>query len=340
MTEMKYLSVDGDIYEVVDAAARQALEEKLPAQGTAADSEKLGGVDAASYALKTDTVANASNLGNKEPSYYYAGPPNYEYSGRDLSTIFASLTDLHTAVSAGDFTNIRVGDYWPITLSGNVYDYAAATSKDMNCTFQMEVAGINTYINYGDTAVPNHLVMCSRNLMSFTVPYRSEDATWYSSSETNPWRGSHLYQTLNNGTNGVLALLNNTDFSPYIYGGPNGSGMRFLLETKASGATSATSWSWGDRGKLFLPTEREVWGQDVWSEHNWGGGAAVQWPIFSGSSRHIVKGLGGSGRYYWWVQSSLAGSASDFAFVHCYGLPTNDSAGITWIGAPLCFLFV
>lgn len=54
-------------------------------------------------------------------------PHNCLYDGRDLSTVFVSAEAFHQAVIDGDFSKIRVGDYWPITLNGAFYDYGTYT---------------------------------------------------------------------------------------------------------------------------------------------------------------------------------------------------------------------
>lgn len=264
---------------------------------------------------------------------------NYTYDGHDLSQLFTAA-ELHQKVSSGDFSGIQNGDYWPITLNGTIKDYASGETKTLsNAIFKLE-ANIQVYKQYGNVAVPNHILFCSRDLLPWTVKMRSAVTTWYNDSETNPWRGCHLFQTLN-AADGVLPLVEATDIGAHMYAGPNGGGMSFLLETKATGATTATGWGWGDRGKIFLPTEREVWGQDIWSEHTYGGGAAVQWPVFAGSLKHIIKGLGNGGsRCDWWCQSSYAGSAAYFANVNAYGNPHYTGAAGDWLSAPLCFLFV
>ena len=234
-----------------------------------------------------------------------------------------------------------MGDYWPITLTGSFYDYAAAASKSLSsAVFKLEVAGIDTYLNYSDSAITaHHLVLASRDLIPMTLQMRSADATWYNGSAATPWVGSALYETLNNASNGILPLVEATGIGAYIYAGPNSAGMRYLAEAKASGVTSATGWYWENRGKLFLPSEREVWGGDAWSEHQWGSGLAVQWPIFRDSLRHVIKGLGNGGsRYTWWCMSSYGGSATHFAAVTDTGTPHPASAAGAGLSAPICFL--
>jgi hypothetical protein len=66
--------------------------------------------------------------------------------------------------------------------------------------------------------------------------------------------------------------------------------------------------------------------------------AALQWPIFAGSRRHIIKGLGeGGSRHTWWCESSLEGAAPAFCSVDGGGYPANGGAG-TSLGVPVCFL--
>lgn len=270
-----------------------------------------------------------------------AGSPNYEYGGRNLMDVFGTAAALHEAVAAGDFSKIRVGDYWPISLTGSFYDRGDSATKSLSsAVLKMEVAGINTYRQYGGTLTQNHLMMCSRDCLPVLLKLRSTGSTWYNTGVTNPWRGTALYETLNNPTDGLVALLNASDLGSGIYAGPNNAGMRFAAETKAAAATAATGWSWIDRGKLFLPTEREIWGAPIWSENPWGAGLAVQWEIFRNSLRHIIKGLGdgGSGRD-WWYSSSQAGSAANFCLGSNRGIPYRDDAGSAY-GVPVCFLFV
>jgi len=302
---------------------------------------------------------------------------NWLYDGRDLSTIF-TVAQLVAAVRAADWTNIRIGDYWPITLTGTFRDYGYYTCPTStnyysntglttlvgqtsmayratyvnstycsisissttyyvstaacteyyertlsNATFKMEVAGIDTYYNYGDTAVPHHIDFISRDCLAGNLLYNATD------TNSGAFIGSALFATLNNGTNGLVKLLP-ADLAAVIIR------KRGLTEIK-TGAT-ASNWAWNDMGKLWLPTEREVWGQDVWSEHNFGGGLAMQYPIFKDSSRHIFKGNGNGGfRCGWWGASSVAGSATYFCYVPIDGFASRASAINVNVRVPLCF---
>lgn len=267
------------------------------------------------------------------------GTPAIEgYGGNDLSEEFTAA-QLHAAIAAGDFSKIRVGDYFPITLSGDFHDYAADADKTMNALMKMEVAAINPYLRFGDAELTaQHVVLCSRDCMPPTLQMRSENSTWYNTAAVNPWLGSALYETLNNSENGIIALLEQTALGPYVFKGPNNKGMRAWLETMAAGAGSPTTASWSNRGRLFLPTEREVYGASVWQSNAYAANVLYnQWPIFAGSGRHIIKGAGdGGGRSFWWLE--VAASATNFASVSSYVYANNGNAATTSVRAPLCFL--
>lgn len=335
-------SVDASIQSAASAASAASEAAALAGQNASAAGSAAAAANAAAIAADTAAEAALQVVQGVDVDSLYAGyaPRNPLYDGADLSQVFGSAQALHEAVSAGDFTKIRVGDYWPITLSGAFRDYAGAANQTFDSVnLVMEVAGINVYLNYGDQALAqNHLLLCSRDLLPADMKLRSAVDTWYSASESNPWRGSHLFQTLNNATNGVLKLLLETPLGPYVYEGPSGGGMRMLAETKASGVSSASGTEWIDRGRLFLPAEREVWGQVVYASPTGSGGLTLQWPLFQGSRRHIGKARGAV-RGSWWCQDSVEGSPRNFVCVRQYGHSSSFQATNPF-SVPLCFLIV
>ena len=54
-------------------------------------------------------------------------PDNYALNGTDLKTVFADADALYDAYSAEDYSRIHVGDYWPVTLNGEYWDYGDYT---------------------------------------------------------------------------------------------------------------------------------------------------------------------------------------------------------------------
>ena len=94
-------------------------------------------------------------------------------------------------------------------------------------------------------------------------------------------------------------------------------------------------------GKLWLPTEVEVFGHHTWSEPGYGtggGGCNLQYPIFQGGVKHIIKGNGNGGsRCYWWEASAYRTNATSFCRVGSYGDAYGSSASDAGVCAPLCF---
>jgi len=242
--------------------------------------------------------------------------------GKELTESWASL---RARIMAGDFVGIHIGDYKPIALTtGEVVI--------------MEVAGIDQYYKCGDAQIGHHIDFISRDCLAGAKVFNDTDTNNGTATEPNPWRASKLFQTLNDDTTGVVATLP-ADLKPCIIE------KRALLESRysAAGALDAsTGWAWNNMGKLWLPTEVEVFGNTFWSDGDagWtgGGGCNLQYPIFYGGAKHIIKGVGnGGGRCYWWEASAHRRSATDVCFVGDYGSASYHVATGAGIFAPLCF---
>nr|DAP89291.1 MAG TPA: protein of unknown function DUF2460 [Caudoviricetes sp.] len=94
---------------------------------------------------------------------------------------------------------------------------------------------------------------------------------------------------------------------------------------------------WQDMGKLWIPSEVEVYGCGVWANNALDKGGFVQYPIFNCNMRR-VKGLGdGVGRASWWLISANAGDTGSFCRVAHSGDAANAIASTTWAGLPVCF---
>lgn len=118
------------------------------------------------------------------------------------------------------------------------------------------------------------------------------------------------------------------------------SSKRFLLESRysASGVlTDSTSWAWADLGKLWIPSEYEVFGSCIWSTQPWGAGQAVQYPIFANNWLNRIKGAGdGGGRASWWLLSVCGGTSASACHVYNYGSANYGNCSNA-IRVPVCF---
>ena len=263
-------------------------------------------------------------------------------------TTYYSDAELTTEVAVTEST--YQGEYQSATaikfnISGTNYyaaigDCTAGWQKSMNAAVKMEVAAINLYLNMGNTSLTEqHILLCSRDCLPPTLQYRCSNSVWYDTTQVNPWRGSALWETLNNADNGIIKLLEATALGPYVFNGPHDKGMAAMLPSMAAGNANPTNSAWTDRGRLFLPTEREIYGANISASNgvHEAGNLYNKWPIFDGSARHIIKGAGdGGGRCLWWLESACG--ITPFAYVDSDGHAGGYSAGASVFRIPLCFL--
>ena len=334
------------------------------------------------------------------------------YQGVDLTLKYASEIAaspyngdpwawIKARVQAADFTGIHVNDYIPITTTNNI-------------SLKACVGGINTYKDYGDTAVDNHIDFICRELWptlkpvnpvnynnglipvetittdgtsttytltkemsgvasvkigsveltgytydasSFTLTFTEAPAagtmTVTGAGTEYPWLASDLYLFLNS-----LAgqIPNSTVLNPAVkrvdY---TQSGVYFYLPTKlknvivekrallpkrysVSGLLSSDNgWGWTNIGKLWLPTEREVYGGSVWGGATGYavGGNCIQYPLFQSMTNRVKRRNGD--RYNWWLLSAYSGYSTHWCDVYSYGTAYTVYASYTYIAAPVCF---
>ncbi len=241
--------------------------------------------------------------------------------GKELTESWAAL---RTRIKAGNFAGIHIGDFKTITLT---------TGEKVI----MEVAGIDQYYRFGDHEIGHHVDFISRDCLAGTKTFNDTNTNQGTAAEPNPWRASKLSQDMNDENTGVFSTLP-ADLKPCIIE------KRALLETRFSEAgalNDSTSWAWNGMGKLWLPTEVEVFGNTVWSDARYGaggGGCNKQYPIFIGGSLHLIKGNGNGGaRGTWWEASVPRASATNVCFVNVYGDANHYAATGGWIFVPLCF---
>ena len=342
----------------------------------------------------------------------------YSYTGRNLKEIFGTAESLHDAIAAGDFSQIHIRDYWPITLSGTFKDYALyevpagttyyqrqtyvsggnirydyvtkgttaapvgieygtansykpvvyssdenvttayyikfndnfelGATRIINETQNLVVSAINPY--WSDNCAVNHVLLSSKDVLSgrFAMNPALE---WYNNSESNPWKGSALYRTLNDDTYGLITVVETTDIGQYIYSEDDSqqhqTGMHIIMNAYSSserGAQSSPNIATSiTRGKLFLPTENELSGRlsltamlpddtNLWTKVYQ---IFNKWPIFEGSTKYAIKENDSNVYSDYWTQSDASGLT--FIYVTPYGTIKADNCTASK-AIPLCFI--
>lgn len=334
------------------------------------------------------------------------------YEGVDLTLKFATEIAaspysgdpwawIKARIQSGDFTGIHVNDYIPFTTTNNT-------------TLKACVGGINTYKDYGDTAVGNHIDFICRelwptrkpvnpvnynnglipvqtitgdgtttefvltkemdgiasvtqggegltgwtyNAATFTLTFDEAPAagtiTVTGTGTEYPWLASDLYLWLNslagqvpNGTglNPAVVHKDYTQGGVYYY---LPAALKAVIVEKraylpkrysASGLLSDdNAGGWVDIGKLWLPSECEVYGAPCWGGK--GGyatmGNNIQYPIFAHNMNRVKKRSGS--RDLWWVLSVYSGNTTLWCAVAGSGTAYRYYASDTTVAAPVCF---
>ena len=295
------------------------------------------------------------------------------YDGEDLSVKFADEISgysdvwawIKARITANNYEGIHVGDYIPVALSAGTISDGTTSMSITAKTLQAQIAGIDTYYGYGYPisanndahVVGHHIDFISKQTIGTNIQWNPTDNNNGTAKQNNPWLASKIYACLNGINNetteafnnvkhgynassgGVLQLLpaalQNVIKQKVLYIGKKYSASGLLTECNASHDV------WGI-GKIWLPTEQEVYGCPIHSAGkatdgrdygNWG--TPVQYPLFEGSNSY--RNCRNKSRVHWWLSSVCGGSSSLACYVSGNGSAHAFGCTSTTISAPLCF---
>jgi hypothetical protein len=254
---------------------------------------------------------------------------------------YATVWDwIKARIQAGFFAGIQVGDYIPLTLSDGK-------------AFKMEVAGIDTYYRYGNPAVGHHIDFISHNCHPDAHAWNKANYNNGTTVSPHPWLASDLYAWLNSlamqvpneetanpalvsvnyGTTGVYDKLPAALQAVIV----NKHMLLPIRYTAGALLTDDNSWNSVNVGKLWIPSEIEVFGYEHFgSKNGYSGGGFQQYLIFVANMRQI-KGSNDSNRTVWWVLSAYGGDPWSIASVNGIGGSVSYIASQGNIRVPICF---
>lgn len=282
-----------------------------------------------SYNDVTPYTQEGDEYGAKEINHenthtnYAIEAADHTYQGVDLTERFAeeiagyanSWRWIKARIAAANFDGLHIGDYIPIYMG----DYL----------IKMKIAGMDTYYKTTDDQLGHHIDWISEDCYPDTVQWFTSNNNNGTADEAAPY----LKSTVKKFLDGLVSKLP-TEVKEVI------SDKRFLLESRysASGTlTDSTAWAWKDLGKLWIPSEYEVFGSCVWASNPYGSGQAVQYPIFANGFINRIKKAGdGGGRAYWWLLSVCSGSSIGACTVSGNGNAHNYNCSYA-IRVPVCF---
>lgn len=253
-----------------------------------------------------------------------------KYPGQSLATLLAGEVSgsatiydaLHKRVQAANFSGMRVGDYIDVPLVS-----ASGVTSQQSVRFLL--AHIDPYLWCDDHSKGHHLAFVASAPIAV-----ASTVTGAANSSYLMWNTTNT----NQGTADQKCPYPNSNLKAWETAFeaclPEGLTkylltQRVLLEERysASGALSdSNSWSWQDIGKVWSPSEMEVYGCPVWGTKGYSVGFDCQFDLFRDTA-HRLNGT----RYAWWLRSVMGGSSSDVCYVHSYGYASGHWATNTWV---------
>lgn len=270
------------------------------------------------------------------------------YVGQDITVKFADeIKDysdewawIKARIQAGNFKGIYVCDYIPITCS-NGY------------VLKAQIAGINTYTGYGVQQLGNHIDFICKELWNDLhimnkVNYNNGNANSPSpflASDLNYWLNS-MSGTVPNSTSDS-SVTTEVDYTAggVLYYLPDKLKnqivpKRILLPSRYTAGQvlkNDNSWAWQSTGKLWIPSEIEVYGAPCWGDSGYSAAGFVQYPYFANNMNRVKRRCSSNDRYNWWLLSTRAGSITSSACVSNCGNADLQSTTATSVAAPVCF---
>ena len=264
---------------------------------------------------------------------------------------------IHSRIQAVNFEGIHVGDYIPVTLSGGTI--GGVFNVASNQQHKMQVAGIDTYYNSGDTPIPHHIDFISLETLETCSMWNEGNTNNGTSAEKNPWKSSRIYAILNGvnnystaaqgslkhglncGSGGVYQMLPQAARNVIIQ-------KRSWIEEQYDGSKQVnypTGNKWDDVGFLWVPHEVEVCGYqpNSYNRNNDGGNLdnltrnlSKWYPLFKQQTR-VKLGADTHQRSNYWLCCPSGIHPTLVCFVDATGPVTTHSATNTYISA--CFGF-
>ena len=227
-------------------------------------------------------------------------------------------------MQAANFSGMRVGDYIDVPL-------VSASNVAAQQSVRFLLAHFDPYYQCGDSAKGHHIAFIASAPVAVakTVTGVANDSyLMWNTANTNQGTADVKNPYLNSNLKAWEKLFEAClpeGLTKYLLT------QRVLLEERysASGALSdSNSWSWQDIGKVWSPSEMEVYGCPVWGTKGYSVGFDCQFDLFRDTA-HRLNGT----RCAWWLRSVMGGSSSDVCCVSSHG-NANYTSATYHLGSP------
>ena len=293
---------NGKIYFITDASSGSSSSTTVElAERTVQDENGNNIIE--TYLKITDFVENEASVTEIEEQPN-AGFHNSFFRGKDITSKFTDGS-LYSAISAGTFEDLYVGDYFTAIINGT----------SITC----RIAGFDCYLNQGDTnftthhavIVPDEKIMDAKMNNSNTTSGGYSGSAMRTSTLESTVKG-YLQSTFGNHLLTKRELVSKTVDSSEAAAYPGQTG-------------NASDWEWKD-STVELLSEVEVYGATIWSSGGFNTGTAdFQLPLFDLAPQYVNIGA-----FDWWLRSVV--DSADFAGVNSDGdaliVGAGDSDGV------------
>ena len=290
---------------------------------------KILTVGGTNYEMIDDTARTNATTALNNAEYNRQGLIG-KYPGQSLATILAGEVSgsttiydaLHKRVQAANFSGMRVGDYIDVPLVS-----ASGVTSQQSVRFLL--AHIDPYLWCDDRSKGHHLAFVASApiaVASTVTGAANSSYLMWNTTNTNQGTADQKCPYLNSNLKAWEKLFEAClpeGLTKYLLT------QRVLLEERysASGALSdSNSWSWQDIGKVWSPSEMEVYGCPVWGTKGYSVGFDCQFDLFRDTA-HRLNGTWCA----WWLRSVVGGSSSNVCCVSGDGSAPCTSATNTWV---------
>ena len=286
------------------------------------------GIDGQTYTLIDGTARENAQLALNNAEYNRQSLIG-KYGGQSIAAILAGeigsgtvYDALHKRIAAGNFAGLRVGDYIDVPL-------VSASNVAAQQSVRFLLAHFDPYYQCGDSAKGHHIAFIASAPVAVakTVTGVANDSyLMWNTANTNQGTADVKNPYLNSNLKAWEKLFEAClpeGLTKYLLT------QRVLLEERysASGALSdSNSWSWQDIGKVWSPSEMEVYGCPVWGTKGYSVGFDCQFDLFRDTA-HRLNGTRGS----WWLRSVVGCSSSVVCYVSYNGYAYYASATAAWV---------
>lgn len=280
------------------------------------------------------------------------------YEGVDLAVKFAAEITagnyattydwLHARIQAHNYSGINLLDYFTVDTVAGTVDGNSVAAKSRKCT----IAGFDMYKGCGDNSVMGNTILIYAGESDYNIAWNTENNNNGTETNQNPYLASKIHAVLcgidNSDTNYIGSVGFNAEGAGYLQLFPQDLqgymvDQRICFEKRYS-ATAALDENngniWANRGKLFIPSEIEVYGYQAFSAPSKGSnnnparGPWDHFPIYQIKNRMLNNT---SGRPHRWLCSVIEGTHTHACSVHSNGFASAHNTSYATIRAPLFF---